>query len=81
VVKVMDYKLIVGNLYKLGVYGIMQRCVIEHERPMILAEVQDGIVGGHYGGKVTTHTIFCAGLWWPTFHKDAKDFFQRCDIC
>jgi transposase InsO family protein len=21
------------------------------------------------------------GLWWPTVHKDAKEYFQNCDVC
>jgi hypothetical protein len=25
--------------------------------------------------------VLCAGLWWPTFHKDAKEYFQKCDVC
>ena len=45
------YQLIEGNLYKLGANGILRRCVLEHERPMILEEVHDGIVGGHYAGR------------------------------
>ena len=20
-------------------------------------------------------------LWWPTVHKDAKEYFQTCDVC
>jgi hypothetical protein len=26
--------------------------------------------------KETTQNILCAGLWWPTLHKDAKEFFR-----
>jgi hypothetical protein len=48
VVKETDYHLIARNLYKLGIYGIFQRCFLEHERPMILAEAHDGITGGNY---------------------------------
>jgi hypothetical protein len=51
VVKETYYQLIVGNLYKLGIDGILRRCVLEHERPMILSEAHEGIVGGHYVGK------------------------------
>jgi hypothetical protein len=59
VVKATDYQLIAGNLYKLGADGILRRCVLEHERPMILSEVHEGIAGGHYAGK-EKHRIFCA---------------------
>jgi hypothetical protein len=76
VVKAVDYQLIIGNLYKLGVDGILRHCVLEHERPMILAEAHDGIAGGHYAGKETTQKILHAGIWWPTLHKDAKEYFR-----
>jgi hypothetical protein len=81
VVKAADYQLIAGNLYKLGVNGILRRCVLEHERHMILTEAREGIVGGHYAGKMTTKKILCAGLWWPTLHRDAKEYYQECDVC
>jgi hypothetical protein len=47
--------------------------VLEHERPMILAEAHESIEGGHYVGKAIAHKILCADLWWPTLHKDAKE--------
>jgi hypothetical protein len=43
-----NYQLIVGHLYKLGSENILRRCVMEHERPIILAKAYEGIVGGHY---------------------------------
>jgi hypothetical protein len=80
VVKAVDYQLIAGNIYKLGIDGILRRCVLEHEIPMILVEVHDGIAGGHYVGKETTQKILHTGLWWPTLHKDAKEYCQSCDV-
>jgi hypothetical protein len=47
---------------------------------MILSEAHEGVAGGHYIGKATTHNILCAGLWWPTLHKDAKEFCKTCDV-
>jgi hypothetical protein len=73
VVKAADYQLIAGNLYKLGVDGILRGCVLENERPMMLSEVHEGIAGGHYTGRTIAHKILCAGLWWPALHKDAKE--------
>ena len=37
VVRVADYQLIAGHLYKLGADIILRRCVMEHEIPIILA--------------------------------------------
>jgi hypothetical protein len=53
VVRATDYQLIAGHLYKLGADNILRRCVMEHERPIILEEEHEGIVGGHYAGKAT----------------------------
>jgi len=72
VVKEMDYQLIVGKLYKLGIDGILRWCVLEHERNMILVESYDGVAGGNYEGKVTMKNILCARIWWPTLHKETK---------
>jgi hypothetical protein len=79
--KPTDYQLIAGNLYKLGAYGILQRCVLGHERPMILLEAHEGFVGGHYAGKATVQKKLHVGIWWPTLHKDDKEFCQTCDVC
>jgi hypothetical protein len=74
-VKETDYQLIARNLYKLGVDGILRRCVLEHEMPMILIKSHEGIVGGNYAGKDMTHNILCVGIWWPTMYKYAKEHF------
>jgi hypothetical protein len=77
-----DYKLIVGNLYKMGADKILRRCVLEHERPRILAEAHEGIEGGHYAGQsYNVQKVLYAGLWWSNVHRDSKDYFQRCDVC
>lgn len=81
VVKAADYQLIAGQLYKLGPDEILRRCVVEHERPFILAEAHGGVAGGNYAGKATAQKILRAGFWWPTLHKDAKGYCQNCDVC
>jgi hypothetical protein len=53
VVKAAYYQLIAGHLYKLGAENMLRRCVMEHERPLILAKAHEGIVGGHYTRKDT----------------------------
>jgi hypothetical protein len=47
---------------------------------LILAKSHEGIEGGHYVGKVTTYKVLRAGLWWPTLHRDAKDYSRACDV-
>jgi hypothetical protein len=62
VVHAIDFSLIVGKLYKMGPDEILRRCVMEEERPLILVEAHEGIVGGHYVGKATVQNILRAGL-------------------
>ena len=81
VVRVADFTLIVGQLYKLGSNEILRRYVLEHERRRILEEAHAGIAGGHYAGKATVQKVLTIGLWWPTVHKDAKEFCRSCDVC
>jgi hypothetical protein len=81
VVRAADFSLIVGQLYKMGPDEILRRCVMETESPMILIEAHEGIVGGQCAGRVTTQKALGAGLWWPTLHKDAKEYTRAYDVC
>ena len=63
VVRDADYQLIVGHLYKMGADNILRICVLEHERPRILVEAHEGIVGGNYAGKDTMQKVLRSGLW------------------
>jgi hypothetical protein len=81
VVRIVEYRLIAGHLYKLGADGIMRRYVMENERSMVLAEAHEGIVAGHYAGKGTTQKVVCTRLWFPIVHKDAKEEFHTYDVC
>ena len=55
--------------------------MLEHEIPRILTKAHEGIAGGHYAGKATPHKVFRTRLWWPTIHRDSKEYCQRCDFC
>jgi hypothetical protein len=37
----------------MGSDEILRRCAMEEKRPLILAEANEGIIGGHYAGKET----------------------------
>jgi hypothetical protein len=81
VVCAVDFQIIVGKLYNMGPDEILRRCVMEAERPLILEKSHQGITGGHYVGKATTQKVLRAGLWWPSLHKDAKEYYRACDVC
>jgi hypothetical protein len=56
VVHAAYFSIIDGQLYKMGPYEILRRCVMEAERPLILEESHECIAGGHYAGKETTQS-------------------------
>ena len=58
----------------MGSDNILRRYVIEHERPRVLAEAHQGIAGGNYAGKATAQKVLCVELWWPTIHRDSKEY-------
>jgi hypothetical protein len=51
VVRVADFSIIDGHLYKMRPDEILRSFFMEAERPFILAKYHGGIVGGHYVGK------------------------------
>ena len=77
--KAAPYSLINGFLYKLGLYEVLCRCVLEHERENIMHEAHYGPVGGHFQSDTTTKNIQQLGLWWPTLHKACRKFVSKCD--
>ena len=81
VVKAVNFTIIVGQSYKLGPNEIVKRSVLPHERPLILEEAHTGIASGHYSRNPTAQKILTTGLWWPTLHKEAKEFYRSCDVC
>jgi hypothetical protein len=81
VVHTAYFSLIAGQLYTVGPNEKLRRCVMEVERPLILTEAHEGITGGHYVGKETAQKILRDGLWWPTLHRDAKDYYRVFDVC
>jgi hypothetical protein len=65
----------------MGADSILRRCLLEHERPRILAEAHEGIAGGNYAGKANAHKVLHAGIWWSTIHMDSKEYCKKCDVC
>jgi hypothetical protein len=65
----------------MGPDEILRKCVMEAEQPLILPEFHEGIVGRNYAGKETAQKVRRDGLWWPTLHKNDKDYYKACDVC
>ena len=68
-------------MYKLGLYDILHRCALEHERKDIIQEAHSGATGGHFLVETTIKKILQVGLWRPSINKDYKDRIAQCDPC
>ncbi len=62
-VRETDFTLIVGPLYKIGPDEILRRCVLEHEKPLILAKAHARVARGHYASRATAKKILTARKW------------------
>ena len=79
--KAAPYSLVNGFLYKMGLDDFLKRCALEHERDNIMHEAHYGHAGGHLQADTTANKIQQSGLWWPTLHRDCKNFVSQCDRC
>ncbi|KAL4303008.1 hypothetical protein GQ457_10G009890 [Hibiscus cannabinus] len=59
----------------------IKRCILEEEQQIILEQCHSAPYGGHFGGNRTTTKVLQSGLYWPTLHRDAQLFCQKCDRC
>lgn len=77
----VDYQLIAGELYNMGLNHILLGCIIDHERDVHLWECHYGFARGHVGGKETTRKVLQVGLWWVTLLIHAKEYARSNDVC
>ena len=59
--------------------GVLLKCIDKIESEKILKDMHEGVCGGHYMAKTTTHKILRFGFWWPTIFKDTHEFITKCD--
>ena len=70
-----------GKLYRRGIDGVLRRCVMAEEIPVILSACHDSARGGHFSGMLTGQKVLRAGYYWPTLFRDAHEYAKRCDAC
>ena len=73
------YQLISGQLYRMGVDGVMRICPNLDEYEDILQVVHVSFAGYHYSGLEATRRARFEGYWWH--YWDANDFVMRCPVC
>ncbi len=48
---------------------------------MVMRELHEGPLGGHFAIKIMERKILDAGYWWPTMYKDVHDYCRSCVAC
>jgi transposase InsO family protein len=68
-------------LFKVGIDGMIRRCVPKEEVHSILFHCHSSAYGGHTSSSRTAAKVLQSGFFWPTIFKDAHAFVQSCDEC
>ena len=59
--------------------GVFLRCLEQEDAKKVVAELHDGMDGGHFSGDITAHKIPRAGYYWPMLFRDAHAHVRKCD--
>ncbi|KAL1557012.1 hypothetical protein AAHA92_12555 [Salvia divinorum] len=68
-------------LWKVGTDEVIRRCIPDWEQENVLIHCYSLACGGHFGPKRTARKVLDSGFYWPSLHKDAYEFCQRCNRC
>ena len=79
--KSTSYQIINRILFRKNYDGVLLRCLEKEDAKKVIAELHDGLAGGHFFGDTIAHKILRAGYYWPTLFKDAHAHVRKCDIC
>jgi len=79
--KSRNYSIIDDQLYFQGKDGVLRQTIGKGEISRLLYEFHDGFYGSHFASRITTKKILQTNYYWPTFFKDAHDYYRSCDVC
>ncbi len=68
-------------MYRMGQDNKMHRCLTNLEAQIILKELHERVVRGHFVAYIIAKKFLDVGYWWPTLFKDTHDFCKSCDSC
>nr|XP_023888564.1 uncharacterized protein LOC112000644 [Quercus suber] len=64
------------TLYRRSYGGLYLLCLHLEKVGELLAELHDGVCGGHVGGRSLAHRAMTQGFWWPQMQKDATEYAE-----
>ncbi|PKA55499.1 hypothetical protein AXF42_Ash006701 [Apostasia shenzhenica] len=80
-VKAAKYILLQGQLFRHCYSWPLANCVREEDTKTILERIHANECGTHAARRNLALQILRQGYYWPSLHKDAKDFSKRCLQC
>lgn len=75
------YVLLKGDLYWKNRDGNLLFCLDVYQAQYVLRELHEGVCGGHFLAKTTTHKILNAGYYWLQVFKDCHTYIRKCEAC
>jgi hypothetical protein len=70
-----------GELYRMGQDNKLSRCLITTKTQMVMRELHEGSLRGHFAIEITQRKILDVRYWWPIMYKDVNDYCRYCDAC
>nr|GEU34345.1 reverse transcriptase domain-containing protein [Tanacetum cinerariifolium] len=80
-VKINQYAMENGVLFKKSYLVPMLRCVGPLQANYVIREIHMGSCDMHSGPHAVVRKTMRQGCYWPTMHEDAKKEIQKCDSC
>ncbi len=65
----------------MGQANRVHKCLTILETQIVLKELHEGVVGGHFVADIIAKKILDARYWWPTLFKDIHDFCRTYENC
>ena len=62
------------KLYRRSFGGLYLLCPHPEKIDYLLAELHEGVCGGHAGGHSLAHRAMTQGFWWPKMRNDAAEY-------
>ncbi|GJV30961.1 reverse transcriptase domain-containing protein [Tanacetum coccineum] len=79
--KINQYVLEEGVLFKKGYLVPMLICVGPLQANYVIREIHMGSCGMHIRARSVVAKAIRQGYYWPTMHRDARSVTQKCDSC
>nr|GEX29997.1 reverse transcriptase domain-containing protein [Tanacetum cinerariifolium] len=80
-IKVRQYELLEGVLYRQSFLTPWLRCVGPLQAEYVIREIHEGSCSMHAGPRSVVAKAIRLGYYWPTMHWDVRDMIRTCNDC